>query len=302
MRPKTKARTTEFMDYTSSNSEFKENVQVDNATGRTAVKEAEQTEKPVVRIAFNEAAVTDNYTFEIKARYQNQDDADVDESSKLELNPLLKMMENDVKIEIEVASHTAATGKAPYNSTISQLRADNIKTYFIEKGIDPNRMRSFGYGETMVRNRCKRGVNCSATEHAENLRTLIKIVKGMEAERITDKGAPVETATEQPLKTNKKPLKAQNTEGGKNRSLVSNSDVGQRYYVIIGTFTRAENAQKHRKKAVDLGFVETEVVKYPDSAMYGVAVRIMSDAKEAKKLSDYINKQKEFEAFVKEVK
>ena len=47
--------------------------------------------------------------------------------------------------------------------------------------------------------------------------------------------------------------------------------------------------------------METEVVKYPDSAMYGVAVRIMSDAKEAKKLSDYINKQKQFEAFVKEV-
>ena len=152
-KEKTKARTTEFIDYTASNSEF---------------KEAPQTETTNAQPTLNAAAVSDNYTFEIKAHYKNQDDADVSANAQLELTPLLKMMANDPKIEIEVGSHTSTTGKMPYNLTISQLRADNIKTYFIEKGIEPARIHSLGYGETMVRNRCKRGVNCTPTEHAQN--------------------------------------------------------------------------------------------------------------------------------------
>ena len=38
----------------------------------------------------------------------------------------LKMMLKDPKIEIEIASHTDSKGKAVFNMSLSQLRADNI--------------------------------------------------------------------------------------------------------------------------------------------------------------------------------
>lgn len=257
----------------------------------------------------NDANISDNYMFELKTTYYGQDDAEVNENTQMELEPLLKMMTKDKRIEIEIASHTDARGKAAVNMTMSQLRADNIKTYFIEHGVSPNRMRAFGYGETMILNRCKRGVNCTPEEHAYNQRTVIKVVKGIEAEPIVETEKP-----SRPVKSYNKPIKTpisrENTEGadliagnGQDaQNLVVSSNTSKKYYVIIGTFTKPENAEKHRTKAINAGFVETEVVQYQDTYLYGVSIRLLNDVKEARKLADYINNQKEFEAFVKEWK
>jgi outer membrane protein OmpA-like peptidoglycan-associated protein len=254
----------------------------------------------------NDAVGGDNYAFELKSRYYGQDDAEVNEEAKTELEPLLKMMQKDKRIEIEIASHTDARGKANFNMTISQLRADNIKTYFIENNIAPNRIRSLGYGETMIRNRCKRGVNCSNEEHAFNQRTDIKVVKGLDTETIVE--------SDMPSKPKQQPTKVVNTEGAdlvasnvqNTQNLVAPSSTrevsSKKYYVIVGTFTKPENAQKHRQKAIEAGFVEAEVIQYQDTYLYGVSVRLLNDAKEARKLADYINNQKIFEAFIKESK
>lgn len=256
-----------------------------------------------------DATVSDNYMFELKTIYYGQDDAEVNENTQMELEPLLKMMTKDKRIEIEIASHTDARGKAAVNMTMSQLRADNIKTYFIEHGISPNRMRSFGYGETMILNRCKRGVNCTPEEHAYNQRTVIKVVKGIDAEPIVETEKPAK-----PVRTYNKPTNTPTTRGNTEgadliagngqdaQNLVASSGSKQKYYVIIGTFTKPENAEKHRVKAINAGFVETEVVQYQDTYLYGVSIRLLNDVKEARKLADYINNQKEFEAFVKEWK
>ena len=222
------------------------------------------------------------------------------------------MMQKDKSIEIEIASHTDAKDKANFNLTLSQLRADNIKTHFIENGIKPNRVRAFGYGETMVRNRCRRGVTCTEEEHAQNRRTIIKVVKGIESQSIVE--------TEKPKKSYSAPIKVSNSV---NSDLASGANEGnvlmasnnyqptkitasvvekRQYHVVIGTFTKPENAMKQQRKAIDAGFVEAEVIQDQETFMYSVSVRLFNDAKEARKLSDYINSQKEFEAFIKEWK
>lgn len=245
--------------------------------------------------------VANNYKFEMKNIYYGEGDAEVNEAAKTELAPLLKMMLKDPKIEIEIASHTDSKGKAVFNMSLSQLRADNIKTLFVEKGISPDRIRAFGYGETMIRNHCKRGVNCSEEEHAQNRRTVIQIVKGVEMQSVVE--------MEKPVKQETKPTKVVNTEGGDflANALQTNpisvpTTTNKRYYVIIGTYTKPENAQKQQQKAIDAGFVEAELVQYQDTHLYGVSVRLFGDQNEARKLSDYINSQKIFEAFVKELK
>ncbi len=245
--------------------------------------------------------ITNNYKFEMRNIYYGEGDAEVNVAAKTELAPLLKMMLKDPKIEIEIASHSDSKGKAVFNMSLSQLRADNIKTLFVEKGISPDRIRAFGYGETMIRNHCKRGVNCSEEEHAQNRRTVIKIVKGVETQPIVE--------MEKPIKQETTPTKVVNTEGGDflASSLQTNpisipTSTNKRYYVIIGTFTKPDNAQKQQQKAIDAGFVEAEVVQYQDTHLYGVSVRLFGDQNEARKLSEYINSQKIFEAFVKELK
>ena len=250
------------------------------------------------------------YNFEMRNIYYGEGDAEVNEEAKIELAPLLKMMLKDPKIEIEIASHTDSKGKATFNMSLSQLRADNIKTYFIANRVAPDRIRAFGYGETMIRNRCKRGVDCTDEEHAQNQRTLIKIVQGLDPWTIVDTEKPKKPAT-QPAKVNNTVRIDTNTEGGHliagnaypTQDVTSATPAAKkRYYVIIGTYAKPENAQKQQKKATEAGFIETKVVQYQDNQLYGVSVSLMSDRNEARKLAEYINSQKIFEAFVKEMK
>jgi outer membrane protein OmpA-like peptidoglycan-associated protein len=258
-------------------------------------------------------AESGGFAIELRSKYTSFDDAEVNEQTKTELEPLLKMMKQDKTIEIEVASHTDAKGKANFNLTLSQLRADNIKTYFVENGIKPDRIRSFGYGETMVRNRCKRGVACTEEEHVQNRRSVVKVVKGLDNQSITEGGQPQQTV-ERPTKSQM--VRAANipTRGNQEatdfiasndfttNSIASNSSQRQHFHVVIGTFTKPENAEKQKRKAVDAGFVEAEVIQDENTFLYSVSVRLFTDQKEARKLSEYINSQKEFEAFVKEWK
>jgi outer membrane protein OmpA-like peptidoglycan-associated protein len=257
-------------------------------------------EKPSSFAVTEPTTASDSYLFDLKTAYTRTDDATLSEKNQIELQPLLKMMVKDSRIEIEIGSHTDTRGKANSNLTVSQLRADNIKTFFVENGIAPERIRSFGYGETMLRNKCKRGVTCTDAEHAANVRAAIKVVKGIETERISEIN-PSADPTKKTMKvgsTTGSDLIASTSQNA--QSLVAAPTTSKKYYVVIGTFTKPENAQKHRKKAIDAGFVEAEVIKYQDTYLYGVSVRTLPNMQEARKLTEYINSQKEFEAFIKE--
>jgi OOP family OmpA-OmpF porin len=51
-------------------------------------------------------------------------------------------------INVEVVGHTDSRGRAAYNLDLSQRRADSVKAYLIEQGIDADRIRTDGQGET----------------------------------------------------------------------------------------------------------------------------------------------------------
>ena len=48
----------------------------------------------------------------------------------------------------EVASHTGAEGDAAINLQLSQRRAEVVVRYLVQRGVDAQRLRSVGYGET----------------------------------------------------------------------------------------------------------------------------------------------------------
>ncbi|MFM7730771.1 MAG: carboxypeptidase regulatory-like domain-containing protein [Flavobacteriales bacterium] len=92
------------------------------------------------------------------------------------LDQVYAVMEANPKMTIEIQSHTDSRGSASFNLKLSQDRAKSAADYLISKGIDKKRVKSKGFGETKILNKCKDGVECSEEEHGTNRRTEFKVI------------------------------------------------------------------------------------------------------------------------------
>ncbi len=97
--------------------------------------------------------------------------------SEVELNKLVDILKKNPTCKVELGSHTDSRGRDKYNMRLSQKRSESAVAYIVSQGIDKDRIVAKGYGETMLINRCKNGVDCSEEEHRENRRTEFKILE-----------------------------------------------------------------------------------------------------------------------------
>lgn len=81
----------------------------------------------------------------------------------------------DKPITIEIGSHTDSRGSFEYNDELSLKRSKSVVSYLVQKGIDPKRISSKGYGEYQLLTNCPDGVDCTKEEHQLNRRTEAKI-------------------------------------------------------------------------------------------------------------------------------
>lgn len=68
--------------------------------------------------------------------------------SYAELDRVVRLMNENPELKIEIQAHTDNTASAGYNKKLSDRRADSALQYLVENGIDKSRMRSVGYGAT----------------------------------------------------------------------------------------------------------------------------------------------------------
>lgn len=110
-----------------------------------------------------------------------------------DLEALARLMKKYPSLEIELGAHTDSRGEDSYNLDLSVKRAESAKQFLMARGIDAERIKSFGYGEAYIRNKCKDGVNCSEEEHQYNRRTEVKVLKIKEEVNISqsEKSTPV---------------------------------------------------------------------------------------------------------------
>lgn len=73
---------------------------------------------------------------------------EVNNESKLNIDKLLKELEKNSKMSVEVGAHTDNVESDKYNQDLSQRRASAIRNYLVSKGIAGNRILAKGYGET----------------------------------------------------------------------------------------------------------------------------------------------------------
>lgn len=75
--------------------------------------------------------------------------AEISDSGKAELDALARDLRALDSIEnITVVGHTDSTGAADYNMTLSERRAESVKAYLVDQGIDADLIVTEGRGQT----------------------------------------------------------------------------------------------------------------------------------------------------------
>jgi outer membrane protein OmpA-like peptidoglycan-associated protein/Tol biopolymer transport system component len=68
--------------------------------------------------------------------------------SYTELNKLKDLLKSNTKLKIEIGGHTDTRGDADANQKLSEGRANSVRLYLIEQGIEAERLTAKGYGES----------------------------------------------------------------------------------------------------------------------------------------------------------
>lgn len=108
--------------------------------------------------------------------YYDYNKADIRHDAEPDLQLLIDFMTKNKGVVVELGSHTDARGNDGYNLKLSQNRAKSAVAYILKSGIEANRIKPVGYGET------KHKIKDAQTEeeHQVNRRTEFKIIDVIE--------------------------------------------------------------------------------------------------------------------------
>jgi OOP family OmpA-OmpF porin len=108
-------------------------------------------------------------------------DHKIRDDAKIELDKIIKIMNENPTIQIELGSHTDCIASENFNMKLSEKRAKSSVEY-IKKGIsNPERISGQGYGETMLKVDCpcegEIKSKCNENEHQLNRRTEFVLIE-----------------------------------------------------------------------------------------------------------------------------
>ncbi len=109
--------------------------------------------------------------------YYDYGSADILPAAEITLEKVVRVMQLDQSIQIEISAHTDSRATNDYNQKLSLKRAQMVLNYLVKRGIDKSRLKAIGFGETRLLNKCSDGQECTEDEHAKNRRTEFKINK-----------------------------------------------------------------------------------------------------------------------------
>ncbi len=113
--------------------------------------------------------------------YYDLDKANIRKDAALQLNQLVRIMNEHPSLEIQLGSHTDCRGTRAYNNQLSLRRAKSAIDYMVGKGIKLKRFLAAGFGETRLVNNCAceptNQSDCTDEQHQANRRTEVKVLK-----------------------------------------------------------------------------------------------------------------------------
>jgi outer membrane protein OmpA-like peptidoglycan-associated protein/tetratricopeptide (TPR) repeat protein len=120
-------------------------------------------------------------TFDLNPIYFDLDKSNIRPDAKIELDKIVKIMNDNPTLVVELGSHTDCRATMKYNLSLSDRRAKASATYIKGRISNPKRIYGKGYGESNLVNDCgcegELKSSCSEEEHQANRRTEFRIVK-----------------------------------------------------------------------------------------------------------------------------
>lgn len=84
----------------------------------------------------------------LKNIFFDVDKYDLKDKSITELEKIVRFLQENPQIKVEISGHTDNTGNPSYNQQLSEKRAKSVNNYLIGKGIAQERLTWVGYGST----------------------------------------------------------------------------------------------------------------------------------------------------------
>lgn len=179
-------------------STVKLNIRLQAGQDKTEPVMAETTKTTTIKTSDNmlKESVETGDIIELRNIYYDFGKSSIRSGAARDLDALVTMMRTYPSMEIELISHTDSRGSTKFNQNLSLKRAESAKNYLVGRGIVPNRISAFGYGENEPRNHCIDGVECSDEEYEYNRRTEVRITR-------IDKTVKVNYQSNSPVRSNK---------------------------------------------------------------------------------------------------
>ena len=118
---------------------------------------------------------------DINPIYFDLDKSDIRPDAAIELDKIVKIMNENPTMRIELASHTDCRASKAYNQSLSDRRAKSSAAYIRQRITNPSRIYGKGYGESKLKNDCgcegEVVSTCSEAEHQANRRTEFTILQ-----------------------------------------------------------------------------------------------------------------------------
>ena len=132
------------------------------------------TEFIFIKLKPLEVVITDKEVL-LNSVYFEFNKSNITAQESIELDKLVKVMNENPTFVIYIKSHTDSNGKVDYNLKLSEQRAQATVQYIISKGIASDRISGKGFGTSELKVAC--GNQCTEEEHALNRRSEFLIVK-----------------------------------------------------------------------------------------------------------------------------
>jgi OOP family OmpA-OmpF porin len=95
----------------------------------------------------------------IKGIYFDVNKDTIKSNSAATLNSAVKVLKEFPDVNVEISGHTDSDGDRDYNVDLSRRRAESVKKFLVDKGIESNRLHTRGVGpdEPVADNKTKKG-------------------------------------------------------------------------------------------------------------------------------------------------
>ncbi len=104
----------------------------------------------------------------------------LNDDTKEELSDVVSTLRKEINTTVLVESHTDNQGSSTYNKELSQQRANEVKTYLMQNGIEEGRITAIGYGSERPLVECLDEEECPEDTHQKNRRTEIILTRPKE--------------------------------------------------------------------------------------------------------------------------